>query len=238
MSVEAVAPVVADRKMTETPAGESTKPTVIPSRLPMVLRSPNGMEAETIRALRTRLVAQHVQEGRRSIAICTPAAGSGCTFVATNLATAISQIGIKTVLVDADLRTPTVLDEFGVDANRPGLADYLRSPDMSIDDILIEDLLPNLSVVPSGKIGPNPQELLSGPRFPVLIDSLLREYDLTILDTTPANSCTDAQRVANVATYSLIVGRKHKSFVNDVRTLAELLRADRSVVIGTVLSDF
>jgi len=214
--------------------GEGEKPT----RLPLVLSEPNSIEAESIRALRTRFVAQHVQEGRRSIAVCTPAAETGCTFVACNLAAAISQIGLSTVLVDANLRDPGVTDVFGLRPRRGGLSEYLADSTKEIDDIIIESVLPDLSIIPAGAVPSNPQELLSGGRFPHLMDRLLREFDLTIFDTTPTNSCTDAQRVANVAGYSLIVGRKHKTFFNDVRTLSQLLGADRSVVVGTVLNDF
>ena len=214
--------------------GEGEKPT----RLPLVLSDPSSIEAESIRALRTRFVAQHVQEGRRSVAICTPAAGTGCTFIASNLAAAISQIGLSTVLVDANLREPGVVDAFGLRPSRGGLSDYLSDSTKEIDDIIIENVLPDLAIIPAGAIPTNPQELLSGGRFPHLVDRLLREFDLTIFDTTPTNSCTDAQRVANVAGYSLVVGRKHKTFFNDVRTLSQLLGADRSVVIGTVLNDY
>lgn len=214
--------------------GEGEKPT----RLPLVLSNPNSIEAESIRALRTRFVAQHVQEGRRSIAVCTPAEDTGCTFVATNLAAAISQIGLSTVLVDANLRDPSVSEAFGIRPARGGLSEYLADSAKEIDDIIIENVLPDLAIIPAGAVPTNPQELLSGGRFPHLVDRLLREFDLTIFDTTPTNSCTDAQRVANVAGYSLIVGRKHKTFFNDIRTLSQLLGADRSVVVGTVLNDF
>ena len=84
----------------------------------------------------------------------------------------------------------------------------------------------------------HPQELLAGSRFKAFMDQLLREFELTILDTTATSRCTDAQRVATVAGYSLIVARKHKSHVKDVATLVKLLRADRSNVVGTVLNDF
>lgn len=214
--------------------GEGEKPT----RLPLVLSDPTSIEAESIRALRTRFVAQHVQEGRRSIAVCTPAENTGCTFIASNLAAAISQIGLSTVLVDANLRSPGVTEAFGLRPSRGGLSEYLADSAKEIDDVIIESVLPDLAIIPAGAIPPNPQELLSGSRFPHLVDRLLREFDLTIFDTTPTNSCTDAQRVANVAGYSLIVGRKHKTFFNDVRTLSQLLSADRSVVVGTVLNDF
>lgn len=204
----------------------------------LVVLQATGIEAEAIRALRTRIMAQHVSEGRRSLAICSPAVDSGCTFVAANLAAAVSQIGVKTVLVDADLREPRATDLFGIPQDGLGLSDYLAHSSVRLQNIVQGEVLPHLSVISAGAPPPNPQELLAGSRFRALVDQLLREYDLTILDTTPANTCTDAQRVATVAGYSLIVARKHKTYVGDVATLAKLLRADRSVVVGTVLTDF
>lgn len=217
---------------------EGDKRLVRANRFPLILTSPASIEAEAIRALRTRIVAQHIQQGRRSLALCAPETASGCTFVATNLATSLSQIGIKTVLIDADLRTPGVGDVFGLDPKAPGLSDHLADQAIEIDDILVEDALPNLAVIPGGSLRPNPQELLSGTRFPRLLDQLLREYDITLIDSTPANGCTDALRVANVAGYSLIVSRKHLNFLGDIKALSQLLHADRSQLIGTVLNEY
>lgn len=209
-----------------------------PGFFPLVVAQPESLEAESVRALRTRIMAQHVREGRRALAVCTPSADSGCTFVASNLAAAMSQIGVKTVLIDTDLRSPGVADVFGWSQEDAGLADYLADPALGIDAIMRADAMPRLSVITAGSPPSNPQELLASARFRSLVNQLLREFDLSIFDTTPTNRCTDAQRVATVTGYSLIVARKHRSFVNDVSTLAKLLRADRSVIVGTVLNDY
>jgi protein-tyrosine kinase len=204
----------------------------------VVLTEPDCIEAEAVRGLRTRIMAQHVREGRRALAICAATQNAGCTFVAANLATAMAQIGVKTAIVDADLRSPEIARIFGLDADKPGLGDYLSNADTGLDTVIQPMSLPNLSVVTAGKSQANPQELLAGARFKLFVDQLLREFDLTIFDTTATNTCTDAQRVATVSGYSLVVARKHKSHVKDVATLSGLLRADRSVVVGTVLNDF
>lgn len=198
---------------------------------------PNAAVAESIGALRTRIFAQHVRQGRRALALCTPMAGSGCTFVTGHLAAALAQIGINVVLVDTDLRTPGIAGMFGI-RSAPGLADYLTDPALSVETIMVEEVIPGLTVIPAGEPPSNPQELLSGTRFRTLVEGLLREFDLAIFDTTPANGCADAQRVATVANYAAIVGRKHETFVSDVRTLSGLLRADGATVIGTILNDY
>ena len=204
----------------------------------VILESPDSIEAEAIRGLRTRIMAQHVREGRRALAICSATEDTGSSFVAANLATAMAQIGVKTLIVDANLRTPNIANLFRLDSGATGLSDYLANPDLAIDGIVQETALPFLSVITAGSLRPDPQELLSGSRFKSFMDQLLRQFELTILDTTATSRCTDAQRVATVAGYSLIVARKHKSHVKDVATLVRLLRADRSTVVGTVLNDY
>lgn len=203
----------------------------------VVVHDPASIEAEAVRGLRTRIAAQHIREGRRSLAICSPAEGSGGTFIAANLALALSQIGVKTALIDADLRAPGIAGMFG-SAAAPGLAEYLGGSATRIDEIVQPSPYSSLSIVPAGAEPANPQELLSSGRFRDFANEMLREYDLTIFDTTAANRCSDALRVASVAAYSLIVGRKHQTFVNDIAVLAGQLRADRSMVVGTVLNDF
>lgn len=203
-----------------------------------IVKFPGSIEAEAIRGLRTRIMAQHAREGRRALAVCSAAAAEGCTFVAANLAVAMGQIGVKTVIVDADLRFPEIASLLELDTAAPGLADYLADEALDFDSVLQPTEHASLWAVSAGRLRPNPQELLSGDRFRGFVDTLLREFDMTIFDTTAANLCTDAQRVATVAAYSLIVARKHKSYVSDISTLAKLLRADRSTVIGTVLNEF
>jgi protein-tyrosine kinase len=203
-----------------------------------VITNPSSLVAEAIRALRTRIMAQHVQIGRRALAVCGATRGAGCSFVAANLAVALAQIGVKTALVDADLRRPELDDLLGIRRAGPGLSDYLAGDDIHLQDIVGEPLMPCLSFVHAGALAEQPQELLASARFASLAGQLLREQQITIFDTTPANGCTDAQRVATVAGYSLVVARKHTSYVDDLATLSKLLRADGSKVVGSVLVDF
>lgn len=204
----------------------------------VMLTDPTSMQAEAIRALRTRLAAQHLREGRRSLAICAPAEGVGTTYIALNLAVAMAQAGVRTALVDANLRDPMIADLCGLPIDMPGLSEYLVDAKIRVADIVDTELMPDLAVIGAGEQPTNPQELLSGARFRGLADQLLREFDLTIFDTPPANVCSDGQRVATLAGYSLIVARKHLTYVGDVRALAKQLRADKSVVVGTALNDF
>jgi capsular exopolysaccharide synthesis family protein len=221
------------------PAPAVDRPLAAPVDIESVMiKEPQSLQAEAIRGLRTRLVAQHLREGRRSLAICAASPGVGATYTALNLAVAMAQAGIRTALVDANLRSPMIADLCGLPIDMPGLAEYLADPQIRVADIADTEVMGNLAVIGAGETPSNPQELLSGARFRGLVDQLLREFDMTIFDTPPANLCSDGQRVATLAGYSLVVSRKHQSYVNDVRALAKQLRADKSVVVGAVLNDF
>lgn len=231
MEQDAVAPARAIERAELLPAAQ-------PAIESVMINDPQGLEAESIRALRTRLAAQHLREGRRSLAVCAAAADAGCTYVALNLAVSMAQAGVRTAIVDANLRDPMIADLCSLPLSMPGLSDYLANDGVTMAEIVDAELMPNLAVIGGGETPSNPQELLSGARFRGLVDQLLREYDLTIFDTPPANICSDGQRVATTAGFSLIVSRKHKSYLEDVKTLAKQLRADRSVVVGSILNDF
>lgn len=220
------------------PARAEAMPSAPPPIESVMVNDPQSLQAEAIRGLRTRLVAQHLREGRRSLAVCATSAGVGCTYIALNLAVSAAQAGIRTALVDANLRDPMIADLCGLPLDMPGLSEFLARDSIKLPEIVDTELMPNLAVIGAGDLPENPQELLSGARFRGLVDQLLREFDLTIFDTSPANTCSDGARVATIAGYSLIVSRKHTTFVNDVKALAKQLRADKSVVVGSVLNDF
>lgn len=203
----------------------------------VMLSDPDGPTAEAIRALRTRLQAGHLLAGHRAVAMCGPNAEVGCTFIALNLAVALSQIGIKTLLVDGDLREPTVQTYFRLPKTSGGLYECLMSGD-DPKDFTHEDVLPNLSVLFAGHPGSAAQELLAGDRFAQLGNTCLRDYEMTIVDTPPANSCADSRRISTVLGFSLIVARKHRTLVSDVRTLADQLSKENAHVVGTVLNSF
>src|SRR6476620_8835768 len=101
-----------------------------PTRSILLLTEPHGMTAEAIRAIRTRLIAQHVRMGRRALAICSVAPSAQASFVAANLAVALAQVDIRTLLVETDLRHPRLAGMFGLPENEPGLSDALIDEDV------------------------------------------------------------------------------------------------------------
>lgn len=209
------------------------------ARLPealVTLNDPLSAGAEAIRALRTHVMAQHIQLGRRGLVVCAPGIDVGCTFVAANLAVAFAQIGLKTLLIDGDLRSPGINALVPPMTDTTGLAGCLSTPHALVGDFVDEDVLPNLSVLYAGAGALNSQELLARELFDDVMSQCLRHYDVTIIDTPPANTSADVRRICNVVGYALVVARRNKSLVSDVKTLVEQLIDDHAIVIGTVMN--
>lgn len=203
----------------------------------VMLSDPRGARAESIRALRTYIMAQHVGDGRRGLAVCAATEGVGASFTAVNLAVALAQIGVKVLLVDGDLRRPAVGQFIVPSSNVTGLRQCLAAEDaLAVAGIQV-DVLENLSIMYSGGSGNNAQELLATENFGLMMERCLRDFDLTIVDTPSASSCADARRISNVVGYSLIVARCNDSFVSDIAALANQLTEDRAKIVGTVMTE-
>lgn len=203
-----------------------------------VLAEPYSLQTEAIAALRNQILGQHMASGRRSLALCGATSGAGCTFVSANLAVALSQAGVRTVLIDGNLRDPGVQDYFVPDSVAPGLADYLEDPSVVDQGLLRHNVLPHLSLIFAGHASARAQELLATQGLKVLVDDCIRNFDIVLVDTPPANSASDARRIAQVVHYAMVVARKNGSFVSDLRTLVGELHNDRTRVIGTFLNDY
>ena len=204
------------------------------SQLVMVAE-PESVRAEAIRALRTHIIAQHLEAGRRALVVCSPHADAGCTFVAANLSVSLAQIGVNTLLINADMRGPGLETYFTPSPGGFGLRQALETADRSPMEAIERELAPNFSVLHSGGLAPNPLELLGDHRFSSLMTACLRDYDMTIIDTPPANSGADVLRISSVVGYSLIVGRDKQTRIADVQTLARELSVDGARVVGSVL---
>jgi Mrp family chromosome partitioning ATPase len=206
-----------------------------PTRSILLLTEPQGMTAEAIRAVRTRLIAQHVRMGRRALAICSVAPSAQASFVAANLAVALAQVEIRTLLVETDLRHPRLAEMFGLPESDLGLSDALLDEAIDTSDIVRQMPLQTLSIVTAGRDPAAGAEAMGSARFASIANRFLREHDLTIFTTTPSNRSADAQRVASVAGYALIVARKDRSYIRDIEVLSNALKADGATIAGSVL---
>ena len=207
------------------------------SRQLVLLSEPDSLAAESISTLLSQLLSQHVQDYRRAIAFCAATPDAGCSFMAANVAVAMAQAGVKTLLVDANLRDPAIQDYIVPPVDRGGLLQCVQSEDVDLFDVIHPDVIPGLSVMYTGGVS-SQSGLLASSRFKTLIANCMRDYDLTIVDTPPANRSSDAQRLTNILRYALVIVRKDKSYVSDVRKLMHDLEANRAQVLGTYLNAF
>lgn len=209
---------------------------VFTAHMPMIVDS-TGLTAEAIRSLRSTLLAQHVQQGRRALAICAPSAGAGCSFLSANLAVAMAEAGVETLLVDANLRDPALHDYIAPPAPIAGLVECLQDPERPLGGV-IQRVQPSLSVLYAGDADAAAGNLLSASAFRSVVATCLRDYELTIFDTPSANRYADVQRIASAARYALVVACKQRTFMNDVRTLISDLESNHTTVVGTYLNEY
>jgi capsular exopolysaccharide synthesis family protein len=201
------------------------------------LARPDSLQAESFRALRSNILAQHVKHGRRALAICAPAAGSGCSFLAANLAVTMAQAGVDTLLIDGNMRSPSIQDFIAPPEPLPGLADCLADDALPLSKALAI-VQSNLSVLYAGHADAATFDRLGAPVFRQLMDQCLRDFDLTIIDTPPSNQFADSRRIASVMRYAMVVTCRQRSFVNDVQVLLNEVAADGGRIIGTYLNDY
>jgi capsular exopolysaccharide synthesis family protein len=150
--------------------------------------SPNSAAADRYRALRYSLEAHRSESGLPVTAITSPTPGDGKTVTVLNLAGAFAQAADARVLVvDADLRRPSVANYLGLDTDRrPGLSRALRTNGCALKDIVQQLDGFNLWVVPAGPPEPSPCELLNSSRLATLIREARRDFDCVLIDTPPA----------------------------------------------------
>lgn len=203
----------------------------------VTLNDARPAEAEAIRTIRTHIVARHLEDGRRGLAMCAARPGVGCTFTAVNLAVSLAQIGIKTVLIDADMRTPSVEHFIRPVTPTAGLKQHIASVDPSAPDLIHYEVIPNLAILYSGGVAENAQELLGADAFKALMERCLRDFEFTIVNTPPASTCADARRISTVVGYNVVVARRDVSYARELATLASQLEDDGAHVIGTVLNE-
>jgi capsular exopolysaccharide synthesis family protein len=203
----------------------------------VTLSDARAAEAEAIRTMRTHIMARHLDDGRRGLAMCATTNGAGCTFMAANLAVSLAQIGVKTLLIDGDLRAPAIQTLIRPMQDAPGLKQCILSPETHPHDHIHAEVLPNLAVLYAGGVADNAQELLGSEAFKTLIERCLRDFEFTVIDTPPTNLCADARRISHVVGYSVVVARRNVSYFGEVQSLANQLQEDGARVVGTVLNE-
>jgi len=199
-------------------------------------RDGDHVRAEKIRALRTDLMLLNDSAQRGNvIALVGPGRGEGRSQLCAELAMAFAQLGRRTLLVDADLRHPRQHVLFTAD-NQWGLAQTLALGESPY--LHAVEGLPELAVLTSGAIPPNPLELVAHQRFERLIGELRRQYDFIVIDTPAVSLYADALQIATVAQRVLMVTRTEATSFPAMKDTLRRLAVTESKILGAVINKF
>lgn len=194
---------------------------------------PFSEEVEALRALRSQLKLRWFDAGRKTLALVSVDAEGEASMLAANLGVVFSQAGMRTLIVDANLRRPRQHDIFGLKA-RQGLSDLLAKR-AGLDRICQLEPFPNLCVLPAGTLPPNPQELLSRDSFGELRHALTARFDVTLYDVPAFSAAADTITVAARAGGALLVASKDNTRLTALNAACEHLQRVQVEVLGSVL---
>ena len=202
-----------------------------------VFEAPKSMVAESFRTLRTNLQFMFKSEKQSYIITVTSSvAGEGKTTVVSNLAAVIALTGKRVLVIDGDLRKPTLHIKYGM-KNSVGLSNYLINQASKDDIIFPIGKNAELYAVFSGPIPPNPNELLGSNKMKELVESLQSEFDYIIFDTSPVGIVSDVLQIAIKSDITLFVFRAEfskKAFVQNIKYLSERIDGSKGFVLNDV----
>lgn len=189
--------------------------------------------AEAYRALRTSVLLSSAGRPPKTLLVTSAQPGEGKTTTAVNTAISLAQLGSEVLIIDADLRRPSVHKVFGADPSR-GLSTYL-SRDVDVDG-LIQKQFPHLSVIASGPIPPNPAELISSERMQDLVNQLSERYDHIVIDSPPLINVTDPVILSTIVDGVMLVVSWGKSTRDACKRVRNELSSVGAKVFGVVLN--
>lgn len=203
----------------------------------IVEKLPDSIPSEAFRALRTRIQFSRINtESLKSILITSSAPQEGKTTIAVNLAGSFAHSKKSVLLIDCDLRKPSVHKLFDRE-KVPGLIDYLVGS-AKLDEVLTKSIIPNLSFIPSGTIPPNPAEMLDSQEMRNFLKQLREKYDLIILDSPPIIAVTDSEILTSMVDGTLLVVSSENTEIDMMERSVELIRRENTQFLGTVLNNF
>lgn len=201
----------------------------------ITVANPKSVIAEQFKIIRTNLNFSMPQENLRSLVITSTQMSEGKSTISSNLGVTYAQAGKRVIFVDADMRKPTVHHTFGL-KNATGLSNLLIK-ELKMQDVIQQTTIPNLEVITSGPIPPNPAELLSSVELKQLLEQLKQQYDLVIFDAPPVLPVTDAQIISNMMDGTVLVINSGETEKDGVVKAKELLEKSKANLLGVVLNN-
>lgn len=196
-------------------------------------KAPKSIDAEAYRSLRSNIEYSSFDDEYRAIVVTSSVPGEGKSTTSGNLALSLAQSGNKVLLVDCDMRKPSIHKKFKI-SNMSGTAELLLRKE-SFEDVA-NCYNENLTIITAGKIPPNPSEMLSSRAMTAFIKEMKKEFKYIILDTPPLQAVTDAQVLSTKADGVLLVVRAGSTKRDAVLNSVDLIEKVHGKVIGIVLN--
>lgn len=196
-------------------------------------KMPHSISAESYKSIRTSLKYSSVDKTIKTIVITSSIPGEGKSTIAGNLALCLSESGNKILIIDCDLRRPSLHKKFRI-SNLKGITDCLIDKDNLKESI--QEFTSDLSVISSGTIPPNPAEILGSKTFERFLKNIGSIYDYIILDTPPLLAVTDASILAGKADATIIVVKYGKTREKDINLAYKELKKVNANVVGSILN--
>lgn len=199
-----------------------------------LIKNPKSQTAEAYRTLRTNIQFSSLDQCIKTIVITSSQSGEGKSTVAANLAIAMSQSGMNVLIIDCDLRKPTLHRKFGL-VNQIGLTSILLEK-KKLQDCIKTINLPNLFIITSGPVPPNPAELLGTRSMKSLLAQLKDTFDVVLIDAPPVLAVTDAQVLGALCDRVMLVASYGEADKKDIIRAKELFDKVGAKIIGVVIN--
>ncbi len=197
------------------------------------IADPNSPFCEDYRGLRTQIIHGHDKKDMKSLVIMSYGQAEGKTVTAINVSWLLAQTdGISALLIDGDMRLPSVADYLGFESKR-GLSDLLAG-EAELEDVVLKLRPSGLHLLPGGSLRGDVGELASGPKFKALLDEVEGLFDYVLIDAPPLHLFADAAVMANQADAALLVIRSNSVGYNDIERVLDLVPKQK--LIGAVLN--
>ncbi len=202
----------------------------------VAVNTPRSMSAEAYRVLRTNVQFTSLGQAEPRLLVTSAAPAEGKTVTAANLAATMAQAGRSVILVDTDLRRPSIHKVFGI-PNRMGVTNLLLDPTLSVESVLIETDVPDLRILPSGPLPPNPAELLASQVMQTRLAETQALADVVILDSPPVLVVADAAILGGSATEIILVVNAARTRSAAVKRAKDTLDQMGLHTVGVVLNN-
>ena len=202
---------------------------------PLVVHTdPKNPRAEAFRSLRTNLQFVNIEGGPRSFVVTSSVPGEGKSTTTANLAIALAETGARVALIDGDLRLPRVAEYMGIEGG-VGLTDVLIGR-AELADVLQKWGKNKLFVLPSGRVPPNPSELLGSAAMARMLGALTEEFDVVLIDAPPLLLVTDAAVLSKLCGGAIMVVASGRTKRNELTSAVKALERAGSRLVGMVIT--